>query len=39
MTLSDLLWRNQGNTLTPELIVGLLHGAEYVDTLSTASGC
>ncbi len=37
MTLADLLWRNQGNTLTPELIVGLLHGAEYVDTLSTAS--
>ena len=37
MILADLLWRNQGNTLTPELIVGLLHGAEYVGTLSTAS--
>jgi RimJ/RimL family protein N-acetyltransferase len=37
MILADLLWRNQGNTLTPELIVGLLHGAEYVDRLSTAS--
>ena len=37
-TLADLLWRNAGNRLTPELIVGLLHGAEYLDqqALSTA---
>ena len=38
MNLADLLWRNAGNRLTPELIVGLLHGAEYLDqqALSTA---
>lgn len=35
--LANLLWRNQGNTLTPELIVGLLHGAAYEPVLSTAS--
>lgn len=37
MTLAEILWRNQGNALTPELIVGLLHGAEYADSISTAS--
>jgi len=30
-TLADLLWRNAGNRLTPELIVGLLHGANYLE--------
>ena len=41
-SLADLLWRNEGNRLTPELIVGLLHGAAYLeqrlepDNLSTA---
>ena len=40
--LANLLWRNEGNRLTPELIVGLLHGAAYLeqrlepDNLSTA---
>ena len=42
-TLADLLWRNEGNRLTPELIVGLLHGADYLarqhgaEALSTAT--
>lgn len=27
--LSDILWRNQGQVLTPELIVGILQGAAY----------
>jgi RimJ/RimL family protein N-acetyltransferase len=43
-TLADILWRNEGQRLTPELIVGLLHGAEYLlesrpppEVLSTAS--
>lgn len=31
MTLADILWRNQGNTLTPELIAGVL----YADRLVT----
>ena len=26
MTLNDILWRNQGNILTPELILGIVHG-------------
>ena len=30
-SLADLLWRNEGNRLTPELIVGVLHGAEYLE--------
>ena len=35
--LADLLWRNEGNRLTPELIVGLLHGADYLDQLATGT--
>jgi hypothetical protein len=35
MSLSDILWRNQGQVLTPELIVGVLHGAQYADSLVT----
>lgn len=27
--LSQILWRNQGQVLTPELISGILHGADY----------
>ena len=30
-SLAELLWRNEGNRLTPELIVGVLHGAEYLE--------
>lgn len=36
-TLADLLWRNEGNRLTPELIVGLLHGADYLERLATGT--
>jgi hypothetical protein len=35
MNLAEILWRNQGQALTPELIVGVLHGAQYADTLAT----
>lgn len=28
--LNDILWRNQGQVLTPELIAGILQGAAYV---------
>ena len=37
--LAALLWRNEGSRLTPELIVGLLHGAAYLEqqALSTAT--
>ena len=41
--LANLLWRNEGNRLTPELIVGLLHGVDYLarqhdaEALSTAT--
>ena len=37
--LAALLWRNEGSRLTPELIVGLLHGAAYFEpqALSTAT--
>lgn len=27
MDINDILWRNEGQLLTPELIVGILHGA------------
>jgi hypothetical protein len=27
--ISEILWRNQGNVLTPELIVGLIHGISF----------
>ena len=40
VTLAELLWRNAGNRLTPELIVGLLHGVDYLarqEVLSTAT--
>ena len=33
--LSELLWRNAGNRLTPELIVGILHGTSAVERLAT----
>ena len=27
--LPEILWRNQGQILTPELISGILHGADF----------
>ena len=32
MSLHQILWRNQGQVLTPELIVGVLHGAELAES-------
>jgi len=36
-TLADILWRNQGNLLTPELIVGLVQGANYLQEQANAA--
>lgn len=36
MTLEDILWRNRGQQLTPELIFGLLNSIVHADELSTA---
>ena len=33
--LSELLWRNAGNRLTPELVVGILHGIAAQERLVT----
>ena len=37
MNLADLLWRNQGNFLTPELIAGLVQGANYLQEQANAA--
>lgn len=34
MNLHEILWRNQGNVLTPELIVGILQGAAMIQDRS-----
>jgi hypothetical protein len=35
--IEQILWRNQGQVLTPELIVGILHGCNFTPDNSVAS--